>query len=578
MNFTFENQGTHTYLVYTVGEDETMDSMSLGMLTNNKIPGLAQTLFTQLDSTKYIKYDVSAKISVSQFFGGQVNKKRLLGVFNGIVDALLSAEDYMLDVNSVLLDLDYIYADVSTCETVLICIPTENLEQKTLDLGEFFKNIMFTTQFDQTENCDHVAKIINYLNSSPVFSLNEFKNVLDSIGTGAPFTAQSAVQGVQNTQFVTPQTAQRAQNIPSTQPAQMHATPKPDTETSASSGFVFGRTVREDAQSGHGNAPQPMQNPNQVRVQPQNTPPMPPRPNTPPASGMPAGMAIPNGSPATRGPQTGAAVPPQGMQNGEKQMSMLDLLTHYNKENAAIYKAQKEARKSGMAVAGTPSAQQGFAIPGQSAAPAAPQRPMQQMPPRTPSAQNAGFAIPGQPTPPVNQGIPQRVQPQQQPPVAPAHNVNIPANTPAPQQPVKTPPTLPNSQIPQGRAMNFGETTVLGAGNAIGETTVLGATPDTKVQPYLVRLKNNEKINIDKPVFRIGKERSYVDYFIADNSAISRSHANIISKGGEYFIVDTNSTNHTYVNGVMINSNVETKLTHKTRLRLANEEFELNLC
>lgn len=126
--------------------------------------------------------------------------------------------------------------------------------------------------------------------------------------------------------------------------------------------------------------------------------------------------------------------------------------------------------------------------------------------------------------------------------------------------------------------MNFGETTVLGAGNAIGETTVLGATPDTKVQPYLVRLKNNEKINIDKPVFRIGKERSYVDYFIADNSAISRSHANIISKGGEYFIVDTNSTNHTYVNGVMINSNVETKLTHKTRLRLANEEFELNLC
>lgn len=211
-------------------------------------------------------------------------------------------------------------------------------------------------------------------------------------------------------------------------------------------------------------------------------------------------------------------------------------------------------------------------------APPAPQRPMQQMPPRTPSTQNAGFAIPGQPTPPVNQGIPQRVQPQQQQPVAPAHNVNIPANTPAPQQPVKTPPTLPNSQIPQGRAMNFGETTVLGAGNAIGETTVLGATPDTKVQPYLVRLKNNEKINIDKPVFRIGKERSYVDYFIADNSAISRSHANIISKGGEYFIVDTNSTNHTYVNGVMINSNVETKLTHKTRLRLANEEFELNLC
>ncbi len=147
-------------------------------------------------------------------------------------------------------------------------------------------------------------------------------------------------------------------------------------------------------------------------------------------------------------------------------------------------------------------------------------------------------------------------------------------NTP-PSPPSFTPVT--STVVPQGRPSNFGETTVLGAGNNIGETTVLGATPEARVQPFLVRLKNNEKVNITKPVFRIGKEKSYVDYFIADNSAISRSHANIIKKGEEYFIVDTNSTNHTYVNGVMINSNVETKLAHKTRLRLANEEFELNL-
>ena len=63
-SYSFENQGTHTFLVYTVAEDDVIDSMSLGMLTNNKIHGLAHTLFTQMDATKYIKYDVSAKISV----------------------------------------------------------------------------------------------------------------------------------------------------------------------------------------------------------------------------------------------------------------------------------------------------------------------------------------------------------------------------------------------------------------------------------------------------------------------------------------------------------------------------------
>ena len=126
--------------------------------------------------------------------------------------------------------------------------------------------------------------------------------------------------------------------------------------------------------------------------------------------------------------------------------------------------------------------------------------------------------------------------------------------------------------------MNFGETTVLGGGN-VGETTGLGAAPvaDTVVRPYLIRAQNNERIVLDKPVFRIGKEKSYVDYFIGDNTAISRSHANIIAKDGEYYVVDTNSTNHTYVNGGMIQSNVETRITHDTRIRLANEEFTFKL-
>ena len=121
--------------------------------------------------------------------------------------------------------------------------------------------------------------------------------------------------------------------------------------------------------------------------------------------------------------------------------------------------------------------------------------------------------------------------------------------------------------------MNFGETTVLSSN--IGETTVLGAAPaQAQVQPHLIRTKNNEKILLNKPAFRIGKEKSYVDYFIGDNTAISRSHANIITRDGQYFVLDTNSTNHTYVNGTMIQSGVETQIFHGDKVRLANEDFE----
>ena len=109
----------------------------------------------------------------------------------------------------------------------------------------------------------------------------------------------------------------------------------------------------------------------------------------------------------------------------------------------------------------------------------------------------------------------------------------------------------------------------------MGETVDLSTLTGTvQIQPHLIRQKNGERIDLNKPVFRIGKEKSYVDYFIGDNTAISRSHANIISRDGEYFVLDTNSTNHTYVNGAMIQSSVEVKLVHGMKIRFANEDFD----
>lgn len=505
-NFTFENQGTNTYLVYKISENDAVDSMSLGMLTNNKIPGLASAIFTQNDATKYIYYNVSAHVSVKQFFSGPVNKKRLIGVFNGIVNAMMSAEDYMIDVNTIIMDLDYIFADVSTCETVLICLPVLDTEMPTVDLGMFFKNIMFSTQFDQTENCDHVAKIMNYLNSTPVFSLADFKNLLNSIGI------DTNVQVTANRQ---PQTEKPVAKV-NQQPIQPSVQTQPQKQ----------ETVKPQVQT----IAKPVQTP--THVPPVQEKPMPVQPSQ----------------------------PTQEVTN-EKKISMFGLLMHYNKENAELYKKQKAEKKGSTPAIPNPAKvskktavpNPGFAVPGQNS--------------------NVGFAIPGQPTPsPTPTPVSQKV------PIAqPAPQVTVKSNEPKVAPPAQQPAYVPR-QVPQGQAMNFGETTVLGGG-AIGETTVLTAAqnPNKMIAPHLIRKKNNEKISLNKPVFRVGKERSYVDYFIGDNTAISRSHANFITRDGAYFVVDTNSTNHTFVNGTMIQSNVEIAISAGDTIRLANEDFEFKL-
>lgn len=507
MEFTFENQRNRTYLVYSIKEDDVIDTMTMGMLSNNKISGLADTIFTQMDQNRYVKYDVSAKVSVNQFFSGPVNKKRLLGVFQGIIDAFISADDYMIDPGMILLDLDYMFTDVSSCETTLICLPILRDIQNP-DFVKFFKQIMFSTQFDQTENCDHVASIINYLNNAAGFSLEGFKQVLIDIDNQNSKPVVKKVEHIESHTNIGFNSQPRAETI--TQPQIVQGkTPEP-------TGAVTNNPVSQ----------------NQDKVQ------------------TPSPINVHEAASDTHAKE-------------EKEISFMYLMQHYNKENAALYKAQKEAKKQTgqleKAKSNKPDKKEkkkqnnmkpDFAVPGQQ--------------------QDFGFAIPGQPAP-ASAPI-QPAQPVQKP-IAPPVSQPVSAPSPTP-QPVNIP-----RPIQQGRPMNFGETTVLNAGT-FGETTVLMANQtmnQVPTTPYLIRNKTNEKIQLNKPVFRIGKERSYVDYFVSDNTAVSRSHANFITRDGQYFVVDTNSTNHTFLNGAMLQSNQEYPIKPGDVIRLGNEDFEFKL-
>ncbi len=93
----------------------------------------------------------------------------------------------------------------------------------------------------------------------------------------------------------------------------------------------------------------------------------------------------------------------------------------------------------------------------------------------------------------------------------------------------------------------------------------------------LIRIKNQEQIFLNKPIFLIGRNRNDLDYDVQDNLHIGHRHANIKKQGTSYFIIDLNSTNHTYVNGAKIQSSTETELTDGDIVRLADEEFEFKL-
>ena len=553
--FKYENQGASSFLVYQLKEEDVLDNISLNMLTSNKAKGLASTNYMQMDTQRFIRYTITGKITANQFFARPVTKQSFMGIFKGITEAMVSAEEYMLDPACILLDLNQIYTDVSTGETECICLPVEN-EKEQKDQREFLKSVMFQAQFENPEEGSYVTRILNYLNSIPVFSSLDFLNLLTEMEREgkkdrtplAPAAKESLQQGVA------------------------------EFGNAVANSSVGGAAASFFEQSSLSQAGALKQENAVEEVIPD--------------------IPVPDDIPK------------------EERISLFYLLQHYNNNRAKEYMAQQKqlkARKEALKKielakkGGKKKSATSLNLPGGKAktASAAPKA-------KKPSSGGFSFQIPGKesgkdkpgedlsgikslPNAPVNSQGNFAGNPKVSAPVGAGMNIpksnpsvgsgmNIPKSNPSVAkgtlQPAKPSPLFSNQQEAVGNGgRNFGDTTVLHSGFRGEETSVLNYTkaPDTPKQPYLLRIKNGERIPITGSIFRLGKEEKFVDYVIHDNEAISRSHANIISRNGQYFLQDNNSTNHSFLNGQQCVSNVELPLQDKASIRLGNEEFQFLL-
>ena len=160
-----------------------------------------------------------------------------------------------------------------------------------------------------------------------------------------------------------------------------------------------------------------------------------------------------------------------------------------------------------------------------------------------------------------------------------------PAPTPAPAAPANNggfaavaPQNVQyNASYPSGA----GETDVLTSG--AGETSVLssnaGETSVLSSKPYaiLIRKIGGEQVTVSASNFTIGRERRRVDYCISNNTSVGRSHAKLVNNNGSICVVDLDSKNGTFVNGVKCAPNVSVPLHSGDTLTLADEDFEIKL-
>lgn len=170
--FTYEEREGRKYLVYEKSEEDSLDILTLEMMSNNRIDGVVSSNHIQIDDKFYMKYDITGLKSLHEFLQGTVNREKILSVIESIIDAAMTADDYMLSLSSYVLNADYLYTDPSTRKVSMIVLPIVRDE---IAIGVFLKKLLMDIQYDQTEDCSYVVGLINLFGGLESFSLAALK-------------------------------------------------------------------------------------------------------------------------------------------------------------------------------------------------------------------------------------------------------------------------------------------------------------------------------------------------------------------------------------------------------------------
>lgn len=110
----------------------------------------------------------------------------------------------------------------------------------------------------------------------------------------------------------------------------------------------------------------------------------------------------------------------------------------------------------------------------------------------------------------------------------------------------------------------------------IEKTVLLCPEPQIKIASLVWDDRSDkEDLKLPEEECMIGKMKDAVDVVI-DSPQISRIHARIFKKNEEYYVMDLNSTNGTFINDEEIEINSEVRLNNGDQIRFANIPFHFH--
>lgn len=470
-------KGSSIYAVYELSDFAApLDKVSIMMINHNQndLIGLAPITLEEMNGNyTHIMFDVTGKVTLSEYVSKNISQNDFKLMLLNLIESIEQFDEYMIDIQQVMLDLDAVYINVFDHSVSFLCIALKGGAQGG-SLYQFLRTVV-EKSYVSTENNEisYFNRVWNIIRSENGFSLKNMKLALTDQEQSSKHKNGDAASGLA-------QTAGGAERVE--EPSTITVTPKSVRSDAAE---AFPSIVQEEKKKGLLNffsfskkkSPQP--------------------------SGFQGGLA--------------------GFNNGKRSAAPKD---NNNLQQIPVGVAAASSAIPGsshMDFGGTSVLSGGMAgTAGNSVHPKA----MNSVSDDLPEFQTGGTVL---------------------------------------------------LSKEQDAFDNSGATVLISSSQDADDSATVLLEQDVKKNACLIRARNHERIFINKPMFMIGRDTSGLDYCVQGNSHVGRRHSCITEHENKFFITDLNSTNHTYVNGIKIQSNVETELSDGDAIRLADEEFEFRL-
>ena len=511
-------RGGSLYIVYDLNANpHPIDNTSVMMINSNqkRSIGLAKISFDEQNGQKErILFDVTGMMPLSEFLRRNLTQDAFRRLILAIIHSIESFDDYMISVEQVILNPDYVYINVIAEQVDFLCLPFADGAGSGCDLYDFFRqivNIAFANVDLQAGETSYFNLVANVFASKSAFSLENLRQVL------MPQQQKSNPENAVSADMQQPQAQSAAVEEYGDVVFRHESSAEPYTGTKQSSsggstgGFSLSDAADEGAsgkQEGSGSLIGSLIR----KFLPKKKAADPAEESEPDFSGGLAGLASGKDKKQKKQPEAPAQPAAPAKQPVQTQPVNEEM-------NHTIYVSEDAPAKqqaSGFASALNQREQRA-------------QRDLYSDP--APAQQHGDSGILGGMAGIMQNGLPTA-------PTAPMQT-----EKPKPPQPFMQIPPAPDAADPKTELLDDDP-----------KTELIDDDPKTELMLKfcLISKRDGSRIALEKPVIRVGRNRPEIDIDLRHNTHVGHYHASLIQVGGGYTVIDEKSANHTYVNHQMV--------------------------